>query len=72
MFKSLDKMVEICDDKLHTLNPFAYTNSVNNNDFKEKQMKEDVPAFPVHIFTFFIVLSFVELIIKCLSFKYLI
>lgn len=46
MFKSLDKMVEIYDNTLITIDPFAYTSDlIENGDFKEKN--DNRPVFPL-------------------------
>jgi len=49
MFELLNKMVEIHDDKLYTIDPYAYIDFVKNED-PEDQNVEIPPIIPVRIF----------------------
>ncbi|XP_008185199.1 uncharacterized protein LOC100158689 [Acyrthosiphon pisum] len=52
MFESLDKMVEIKNNKLFTLNPFAYTKGLQNLDYNDNYDNNSVaipdPDFLLH------------------------
>lgn len=46
MFESLDKMVKIKNDKLYTLDPFAYTDFIEDEDTLNIN-KSSLPMLPV-------------------------
>lgn len=49
MFESLDKMVKIHNNKLYTLDPFAYTYFIEDGE-TTFNFKECLPVLPVCIF----------------------
>lgn len=53
MFESLNKMVEIRNDTLYTLDPFAYTDFLKNEYIIEN--KKSLPVLPVCITKHFII-----------------
>lgn len=48
MFESLNKMVEIHDDMVYTIDPYAYTDFVKNEDLEVQNAKIS-PIIPVRI-----------------------
>lgn len=46
MFESLNKMVEIHDDMLSTIDPFAYTREFDKS-YDSVEIKSDLPALPL-------------------------
>lgn len=70
MFESLDKMVEIENNELFTLNPFAYTKCLQNIDYNENYEKNPV-VLPVPMFWSSLYLLFRVHSMLCCLFLYM-